>query len=320
MTERRKDGELYAFGLLSISVLTWGCTARVTAIGSPHTTALMYTALRAAPTAIVLLAALPLLHYKMPRGRALWMGGVVCGILMVTVFLLGFTEAIVRAGPGNAIVLASTPPFFVAIIGRVFLHERVSLQTVAGLVIGFTGVVLIVSTQLGTSGSTGTLAVGMAMALAASLGWAIGTILIKDLLTKLPGTDLIGLTTLQYIVGGTVLLVIAFAVDGTGVTDWSSGYLWLSIAFTSIVGSAIATLAYFGALRRLSATRTTAWTFLSPVVAVLLEIALGHTPKTIVLVGMAVTIAGVAIVNWAPQAAVSESIDSPGAVEPVEAA
>jgi drug/metabolite transporter (DMT)-like permease len=135
---------------------------------------------------------------------------------------------------------------------------------------------------------------------------------------KDPELDLVGLTTWQYVFGGIVLLVLSFAVEGTGGTDWSSVDLWWSIAFVSIVGSALATLAYFGALRRLSATKVAAWTFLSPVVAVLLEIVLGHTPKPIVLVGMAVTIAGVAIVNGAPQRAPAQAPETPepaGAVE-----
>jgi drug/metabolite transporter (DMT)-like permease len=77
--------------------------------------------------------------------------------------------------------------------------------------------------------------------------------------------------------------------------------LWVSVAFVSVVGCALATIAYFFALRAMSATTATAWSFLSPVVAVLLEIALGHAPRAIVLFGMVITIAGVAIVNTAPQ-------------------
>jgi drug/metabolite transporter (DMT)-like permease len=261
----------------------------------------MLTALRAAPTAVVLALAWPVLRYSMPRGRAAWTGTVVTGLLMVGVFLAGFTEAIVRAGPGNAIVLASTAPFFVAVLSRILFGERVSLSTAVGLVVGFVGVILIVSSQLGSGGND--VVVGMMLALAAALGWAAGTLVVKDMFSKDGGVDLVGLTTWQYVVGGAVLLVVAFVSEGTGGTDWGSGDLWLSVAFISIVGSAIATLTYFGALRHLSATRTTAWTFLSPVVAVLLEIVLGHTPRAIVLVGMAVTIAGVAIVNALPQAA-----------------
>ena len=39
---------------------------------------------------------------------------------MVTVFLGGFTEAIIHAGPGNAIVLATTSPFWVVVWGGSF--------------------------------------------------------------------------------------------------------------------------------------------------------------------------------------------------------
>jgi len=49
---------------------------------------------------------------------------------------------------------------------------------------------------------------------------------------------------------GTVvtLLVISFAAEGSSGAEWSSGKLWFAVAFISIVGSALATLAYFGAL------------------------------------------------------------------------
>jgi len=64
-----------------------------------------------------------------------------------------------------------------------------------------------------------------------------------------------------------------------------------------VVGSAIATVLYFAALRLTSPTRATAWSFLSPVVAILISIGLGEAPQAAVFVGMAVTIAGVCVVN-----------------------
>jgi drug/metabolite transporter (DMT)-like permease len=292
---------VYALVLLSIPVIVWGTTPRVTAVAGPHTDPIMLTALRAAPTAVFLLLLLPVLRYRMPRGRRAWFWTAASGVLMVTVFLGGFTEAIIRAGPGNAVVLASTSPFFVVLLSRLLLGERVPLQALGGLVVGFAGIILVVWSQLG--GDTGgiDLAIGIAFALAAAFGWAAGTLMVKQLVVRDPETDLTGLTTGQYLVGGPLLLILAFGIEGTGGTDWSSGELWLSVAYISIVGGAIATLAYFGALKRLSATRVTAWMLLSPVVAVLLEIILGNIPEAIVLVGMAVTIAGVAMVNLAPQ-------------------
>jgi drug/metabolite transporter (DMT)-like permease len=260
--------------------------------------------LRAAPTAAVLLAALPFIRGRLPRDLDAWTWTAVSGLLMVTVFLGGFTEAIIHAGPGNAIVLASTAPFWVVLLGRIFLGERPSAAALAGLAIGFAGVVLIVWSQLGGDAGGGELAAGMGLALAAALGWGIGILVVKQLLTRRPDVDGVGLTTGQYLVGGIVLLVISTSAEGRDGAEWSSGDLWLSVAFISVIGSAVATLAYFGALRRLSATRVSAWGFLSPVITVLLEILLGHTPRPVVLAGMAVTIAGVAVVTSAkaPQA------------------
>jgi probable blue pigment (indigoidine) exporter len=286
--------------LVATSVVAWGCTPRVTAEAAPHAGALTLTSLRAAPTAVLLLALLPILRYRPPHGRRLWFGTAASGLMMVTVFLGGFTEAIIRAGPGEAIVLASTAPFFVVLLNRVVYGQRVSPQALTGLVLGFAGVVLIVSSQLGGSSGGASLAVGLVLALAAAAGWAIGTLIVKELVLADPGVDLVGVTAGQYLVGGVVLLAISLGAEGSGGADWGSGTLWLVVAFVSIVGSALATITFFEALRRLSAATVSAWLFLSPVVAVLLEIVLGNTPRAIVFGGMALTIAGVAIVNRAP--------------------
>jgi probable blue pigment (indigoidine) exporter len=289
--------------LLAIPIVAWGCTPRVTAVAAPFAEPLTLTMLRAAPSAVALLVALPLLHARLPRDRQLWLWTAVSGVLMVTVFLAGFTEAVTHAGPGNAIVLATTAPFWVVILGRVFLGERAGAQAVVGLAIGFVGVVLIVWSQVGGSAGGAGLAAGMGLALAAALGWAVGTLIVKELVIRRPNVDLVGLTAGQYLVGSAAMLAISFALEGGGAAHWSSGELWLCVAFISLVGCAVATIAYFGALRRISATHVAAATFLSPVIAVLLELALGHAPSGVVLAGMAVTIAGVALVTSAPQPA-----------------
>ena len=68
-------------------------------------------------------------------------------------------------------------------------------------------------------------------------------------------------------------------------------------AFLAIGSSAIAYLAFFAALRRVEAAQASAWLFLVPVVAVVVELALGEVPDGIVLVGMALAIAGVALIS-----------------------
>lgn len=292
--------EVQATAQVIAAVTIWGCTPRVTAVAGPYAEPLTLTSLRAAPAAVVLLIAVRLLRFTLPRGPLAWAWTAAGGLLMVTVFLGGFTEAVIRSGPGTAIVLASTAPFFAAIFARTILREQISALAMGGLVAGFGGVVMIVSAELDASRSPGDVAAGTAFALAAAVGWAAGTLLVARQLARAPDTDLVGLTTGQHVVGGAALAATAFVVDGAGGADWSSGELWLAVSFISVVGSGLATIAYLCSLRSISATRATAWTLIAPVVAVVIDAVLGDGSRPVVILGMAITIAGVAIVNLAP--------------------
>jgi drug/metabolite transporter (DMT)-like permease len=296
-------------GLLAFAVLIWGTTPRVTAVAGEHADPLMVTSLRAAPTAIAFLLTLPLLRFRLPQRRSDWGWTAVSGLLLVTIFLGGLTEAVIRAGPGTAIVLVSTSPFFVALVERFVFGRRLAPGVVAGLVIGFGGVILVVSSQLGATRDAGEVFAGCMFALAGAVGWALGTLVVADQIRRRPDTDLVGLTTGQFLIGAIVLLAVAIGIEGTGSVEWSSGELWLAVAFISIIGCGIATLAYFSALRTITPTRATAWLFLSPVVAVVLEAILGELPDGLVLLGMVITVVGVAIVNGLPVAAAERAED-----------
>ena len=60
-------------------------------------------------------------------------------------------------------------------------------------------------------------------------------------------------------------------------------------------------VAFYAAVKRLDPARASAWIFLVPVIAVLVEVARGDSPKLITAIGMAVTIAGVTVTSIAPE-------------------
>jgi drug/metabolite transporter (DMT)-like permease len=283
--------------LLLGTVAIWGSTPQVTSVAGDYTSPIMLTTLRAVPTAVVLLLAMPLLRFRLPRTRSAWAFTAAGGLLMVGVFLGGFTEAVIKAGPSNAIVMSSTSPFWVALLSRAVYRQPIAMRTLVGLVVGFAGIVVVFSSHLGTQAGAGSTLIGLGLALAAALGWALGTLIVKEQLTRQPDTDLLGVVTGQYMVGGIALLALALPIEGTGPTHWASTNLWLSVAFIAIIGSALATFAYFGALRVISPTRATTWSFLSPVVAILISAGLGTAPSAVALLGIVITIAGVFIVN-----------------------
>jgi drug/metabolite transporter (DMT)-like permease len=128
------------------------------------------------------------------------------------------------------------------------------------------------------------------------VAWAIGTLLVRASAVRDPHADLLGISIAQFLLGAPVMIAIALPLAGTGGTDWTSGELWAALFFVGLGGGGIATAAYFVSLRWLTAARTSAAQFLVPVVAVLIELARGDAPDAVVLTGMVLAVAGVALV------------------------
>jgi drug/metabolite transporter (DMT)-like permease len=285
--------------LLAIAIAFWSTSFWGTEIAARHTSAAMLSGIRCMLALVLLAALLPVLRARLPGGR-MWAWTVITGLLMVTLFFIGLAEGVARAGAANASILSNTTPLIVMVIGWLFLRERLSRVGVLGLLAGFAGVVVMVAPQVGGDGETGDLPLGLVFALLGALGWGVGTLIVKWLAERDPGIDFVGLTAGQYLIGAPVLLAIGFGVSGTDGTAWESGDLWGSLVYLAIGPSVLATLAFFVALRYVSATTASSWLFLAPVGAVLIEIARGNVPEAIVGVGMALAILGVALVNVAP--------------------
>lgn len=286
---------LVAWALLALPVGFWGGGYTATSIATDHTSGLMLAGLRTLPTLAVLPLAL-LLGARLPKGRDAVVSAVVSGLLVVTVFFIGISEGTHFAGAANAAVLISAAPLWVALLARLFLGERVRPAALAGLLLGFAGIVLMVSRQLGGSHRAGDLALGIGLALIAGIAWAAGTMIVRRQAVRDPKLDFVGLTIAQYLAGSPILIIVAFAVKGTGGTDWGSGDLWGGTLWLALGSSALATVAFFMSLRWLDAAQTASAQFLVPVVAVIIELVRGHAPGGLVLVGMALAIAGVALV------------------------
>ena len=279
--------------LLAVVVIVWGTGYWPTAVAAEYSPPLMVSGLRLATSAFVLLALALLMRGQLPRGRLL-LWAVLTGLMMVALFYWGITEAIIRAGAGNSAILVNTNPLIVLVLAWVFLRERISNIAIAGLGVGFAGVVLMVSTQIGGDVSTGQLLLGSAIALLSALGWATGVLVLRRLSQRPGGLEMMGFTTVQFFASAVLVSSIGFALEGTSSTNWGSGTFWGSMLWIGPAASVGVALFYM-ALRHLSAAKTSSALFLVPAVAVVVEIVRGETPEAIVLVGMLVTVLGVAL-------------------------
>jgi drug/metabolite transporter (DMT)-like permease len=139
----------------------------------------------------------------------------------------------------------------------------------------------------------------MSLALAGAAGWGVGTLLVKLMVERKPGLDLLSMLVGQYAVSAPVLVLLAFALERRADVEWGAVELWGAVVWLAVGSMILARLAFYAALKRVTAARASAWILLIPVLAVLIEIARGSSPSTAVLLGMGVTIAGVALADAA---------------------
>jgi O-acetylserine/cysteine efflux transporter len=292
----RPTAHYSSFALLAGMVLIWGTGYWPTEVAGEHTETVLLSGLRVIGGALLLVSVALLARSRWPRGRMLgW--AAISGLIMVALSHWGTTEAVARAGPGNAAVVVNAAPLIVAALGWFLLRERLSGIGIAGVILGFGGVVLMVSSQLGGDTDTRQLLIGVGLGAAGALGWAIGTLLVRAFATRRgEEMDMLSFTATQFTVAGVVLLVAGFGIDGVATTEWGSGELWAALFWIGPV-SGLGFAFFFVALGRMPAARASAALFLVPGVAVIVEIARGNVPTALVLLGMFLAVAGVALVN-----------------------
>jgi drug/metabolite transporter (DMT)-like permease len=165
-------------------------------------------------------------------------------------------------------ILIAMVPFSIALIQRFFgVHERLGTWRIAGLGLGFVGVVALLG--FGTiSGPYGWAGVGCM--LLATLGYAIGPLIIQR---HLGGLDPFGPLAASLLVASMVLLVPAVLAFPTRMPSAS---VLMSMVMLGWVCTALAMLLMFYLVGHAGASRAAVITYINPVVAAMLGVSLLH--------------------------------------------
>lgn len=183
--------------------------------------------------------------------------GGVCMVLSWTAFFAGFAMTSIA----TTTIVYHVQPFFVVLIGVLFLKEKISFDQVVWMAGAFIGVVL-ASGLVVSSGTVDTRwVVGIALTLAAALLYAIATILAKGLGRQRPEVTAL----CQTVVG--IVLLAPFADVFRAVPAASWGWL-LGIG---ILHTGIAYVIMYSAYPKLSTPVIGVLTFVYPLVAILID-------------------------------------------------
>ena len=235
---------------------------------------------------------LALVRSGRPALRDTWPAYLVLTLLNVVGFFTLQTLAILELPSGLAAVLIYLQPVLVGVLAAVLLGESLTRWKVAGLLLGFAGIVVVSAGAFAGHVS----GLGVAYAVVGAVVWALGTVAFK---TYAHTVDVWWAVAIPFFVGGLVLSVGGGLVEGFEVT-WSGEFV-AAFGYAALVGTALSWSLWFGLVGSGEAGRAASYIFFVPLVslvigAVFLHESLGPS----LLAGAALVIVGVYLVNRRP--------------------
>ena len=276
--------------------MLWGTTYLAIRIGLETIPPGLLGGLRYAAAGTLLAGILVLRGERLPPvSRWTWLGLV--GLLTICVGNGGVIWAEQWVPSGIAAVTVATVPFWM--IGMEALTpdgERVSTWLVAGLLIGFAGILLLVWPDVTAPGAAGRqFLMGVAALQVGCIGWAVGSVMSR----RHPREEnVLSAAALQMVFGGLAMLVIGTARGEWGHLSFTPRTLAAEVYLT-LVGAVVGYSAYTYALKHLPTATVSLYAYANPIIAVVLgTLVLGEPFGARVVVASVMVLAGSGLVQW----------------------
>ncbi|HWK93972.1 MAG TPA: DMT family transporter [Pseudolabrys sp.] len=211
-----------------------------------------------------------------------WSHFAVVGATTVAGQLIGLCFAMPLIGTAMSAILVATIPLFSMLIARLWGIEQLTRRHHLGLVLGFSGMVVLVGFP--AVPFTPSFALGCATTLFACLCAAYGSCYVNY---KLKGVSSFDTTAGAFLAGGIITLPLIYIVPVPG-TPQPVDYLYLFVL--GAIMSALTYVMYFRLVGTIGATRAISVEFAVTVVAVLVGAVVLHEPLSAVQIAGATTI------------------------------
>jgi len=280
----------HLLALLALSAI-WGASFMFIKVGVREFDPFALIFVRIGLAALTLI---PIVALRMPLKEALERVRSVSGPLVIVgvvgsalpFWLIAWAEQ--RIDSGLTAILQACAPLFTAVLAWLFSRsERVTGMRLAGVVIGFVGVAVLVAGTPG--GSSGELLAALAT-VGAGLSYSVAALYSG---ARLRGVPPLLVAAGAMVVATLITMPLGLARMPDGVPGWKAT---LSVVVLGVVGTGIAYILYFALIAGAGASRAILVTYLVPSLALLYGVTLLGEPLTVVAVaGLALILGGVAL-------------------------
>ena len=212
------------------------------------------------------IAVILLQRIRIPRRFKDWSPLFVLGITNIAIpfFLISWGEQSIDSAVAS--ILDATVPLFTILIAHYLLgDDKMTLPKVTGLLIGFAGVVILMSKDIGTS--PGSLLGQLAVVLA-SVFYAISAVYARRTTEDTPGI----IRSVGPLVSATAVMGLATFLVESPVKVPQLGITWIALLFLGILGSGVAFIILYYLIHEIGPTRTSMVTYLFPLGGVILGV------------------------------------------------
>jgi drug/metabolite transporter (DMT)-like permease len=280
--------------LLLVLGLMWGTSYAFIKLGIETLSTFTLIASRLGIGLLLLLVVVRLAREPLPRQPRQYLHLVVMAVVNIVIpfTLITFAEQSVESA--LAAVLNGAVPLVTIVVAALFLHdEPITVNRLVGLVVGYGGVIILVSRGLTGLGGDEAL-IGEIALLGSTVSYGFGAVYarrnIRGLRPMIPAL-------FQVLFAFLIVVVLALTFERPFDVRWNTDAV-VAIVWLGLLSSGLAYLVFFRLLSRVGATRTSLVAYLLPVVGIVSgALMFGEQVDARILLGTGLVIGGVALVN-----------------------
>jgi drug/metabolite transporter (DMT)-like permease len=287
--------------LLASLVAMWGSSFMFIKLGVATVPTSTLVAARLILGALILLAVVHVRGARLPplRQGRVWANYAVLAFIGNCVPFTTITWGQQRTDSALAGILMAVMPLATMVLAHYFVRgEHMTRNRVIGFVLGFSGIVVLMGpSAVGRMAGPSLQTLSQLAILMGALCYAANSVLTRILAR---GDDVLVASTAMLLTASAMALPVALYVDRPWLVQASSTSLW-AIIWLGVGPTAIATVVYFKLIALAGPTFMSLVSYMNPVVAVLLGVALlGENPALNAYIALALILLGIAVSQWRP--------------------